>query len=298
MITSAPALAAGAAVGGGLVLAVAGLLPARADLGDVMRRMDAGRIDHLEAQAATPAGLLDRLGLRLLSQLGEGFFRLPRRELDLIGRSPANHVGLKIGMGLVGLLMPTFVVLTTAALGAALPLAVPAFGALALAVLFYMLPDVQVKQLAAEARGEFRTAIASYLELVSLERAADAGPIEALHRAAGVGDGWVFHRLRGALNAAELANVPPWEGLRQLSEDLGVPELGAPADIMALAGEEGAAVYSTLQAQAKSLRGALLTEAQAEANAASEKMILPVSMLVIIMAGFVAYPMIIKIMSS
>ena len=298
MISSAPALAAGAAVGGGLVLTIAGLLPARADLADVMRRMDAGRIEHLEAQQSAPTGLLDRLGLKLLAQFGEGAFRLPRRELDLIGRSPAHHVGLKIGMALVGLVMPTFVVLTTAALGAALPLAVPAVLALALAVLFYMLPDIQVRQLASEARGEFRTAIASYLELVSLERAADAGPIEALHRAAGVGNGWVYHRLRGALIAAELAGIPPWEGLRQLSETLGVPELGAPADIMALAGEEGAAVYSTLQAQARSLRNSLLTEAQAEANSASEKMILPVSILVIIMAAFIAYPMIIKIMSS
>ncbi|WP_051740057.1 type II secretion system F family protein [Kitasatospora sp. MBT66] len=298
MIASAPALVAGAAVGGGLVVAVAGLLPARADLGDVMRRLDAGRVEHLGAPAVAPTGLFDKLGLKLLTQVGEGAVRLPRRELDLIGRSPSHHVGLKIGMALVGLLMPTFVLLGTIVLGTGLPVAVPAIGALALATLFWMLPDIQARQLAAEARSEFRTAIASFLELVSLERAADAGPIEALTRAASVGDGWVFHRLRGALDAAELAGIPPWEGLRQLSEDLGVPELGAPADIMAVAGEEGAAVYSTLQAQAASLRGALLTEAQAEANTASEKMILPVSLLVIIMSSFIAYPMIIKIMSS
>ncbi|WP_052391164.1 type II secretion system F family protein [Streptomyces sp. NRRL B-24484] len=299
MIVSAPAIVSGAACGIGAVIAATGLMRPRADLGDLLRRMDAGRLENLEPRAVrAPNSVLERIGGRLLAQVGEGPFRLPQQELDLLGRTPAQHMGRKLGYALIGLLLPCFTVASVALAGSSMPFALPALAGVALAVLFSFLPDIQVREEAAAARREFRFAIASYLELVCLERAADAGPSEALRKAADIGEGWVFSRLRDALTRAELAGIPPWEGLKQLSEELGVPELGAPADIMALAGEEGAAVYSTLQAQARSLRGVLLTDAQAEANAASEKMIVPVTALVIIMSIWIGYPAIARIMAA
>ncbi|MFD0261011.1 type II secretion system F family protein [Kitasatospora indigofera] len=299
MIASAPAILAGAALGTGVAVAVAGATRARPDLGDLLRRMDAGRLENLEPRAVRGAdSVLEKLGGRLLAQVGEGVVRLPRQELDLLGRSPAQHVGTKIGFALVGLLLPALSVAAVALAGSSLPVTVPALGGLALAVVLWLVPDINVREEAANARREFRYAIASYLELVCLERAADAGPSEALRKAADIGEGWVFSRLRDALTRAELAGIPPWVSLKQLSEELGVPELGAPADIMALAGEEGAAVYSTLQAQAASLRGVLLTDAQSEANNASEKMIIPVTALVIIMSLYIGYPAIARIMAA
>jgi hypothetical protein len=80
--------------------------------------------------------------------------------------------------------------------------------------------------------------------------------------------------------------------------EIDVPELGAPADIIAVAGEEGAAVYSTLKAQAASLRGVLLTDQQAQANEASEKMIMPVAGLVILMTVYIAVPAMLNIIAS
>ncbi|WP_280703697.1 type II secretion system F family protein [Kitasatospora sp. GP82] len=283
----------------GVVVAAAGLTRPRADLGDLLRRLDASRLQNLQPRAVAEAdSLLERLGARLLAQVGEDVIRLPRQELDLLGRTPAQHVGTKIGYAFVGLLLPALTVTAVTLAGSSLPITVPALAALALAVLFSFFPDINVRGEAAAARREFRFAVASYLELVCLERAADAGPSEALRKAADVGEGWVFSRLRDALTRAELAGIPPWEGLKQLSEEIGVPELGAPADIMALAGEEGAAVYSTLQAQARSLRGVLLTDAQTEANAASEKMIVPVTALVILMSVYIGYPAIARILAA
>ncbi|MEY9949204.1 type II secretion system F family protein [Kitasatospora sp. GAS1066B] len=299
MIVSAPALLSGAALGLGATVAAAGLMRPRADLGDLLRRSDASRLENLEPRAvAVQTSAWDRAGARVLALVGESALRLPSQELDLLGRTPAQHVGKRLSFALVGLLVPSVTIAMVALAGISVPFTPPALAAIGLAILFSLIPNIQAREDAATARREFRYAIASYLEMVCLERAADAGPSEALRRPTELGEGWVFARLRDALARAELAGIPPWEGLKQLSEELGVPELGAPADIMALAGEEGAAVYSTLRAQARSLRGVLMTDAQAEANAVSEKMIVPVTALVIIMSIYMAYPAITKIMAA
>ena len=119
---------------------------------------------------------------------------------------------------------------------------------------------------------------------------ADAGSVEALNRAAGIGHGRAFSLIRAALLRAQLSGAPPWQGLAQLTEELRVPELGDVADIMRLSGEDGAAVYATLRARAASLRTALLTDAAAEANAASEHMIMPVAFLGVTFMALLGYP--------
>ncbi|MER5352599.1 type II secretion system F family protein [Kitasatospora sp. NPDC002551] len=299
MIATAPAILAGAVAGLGLTVAIAGATRSRPDLTDLLRRTDARRLEHAGPGArAAQTSVLERLGGRLLGQLGEGVIRLPRRDLELLGRTPARHVGEKLGFALLGLLFPALLPAVVALGGGRLGLTVPALASIGLAALAWLVPDANVREEAAVARQEFRAATASYLELVCLERAADAGPSEALHKAAAIGEGWVFTRLRDALRRAELAGLPPWQGLRQLADELGVPELAAPADIIAVAGEEGASVYTTLQAQASGLRGALMTEAQAQANIASEKMIIPVTALVMLMAVYIGYPAIARIMAA
>ena len=89
---------------------------------------------------------------------------------------------------------------------------------------------------------------------------------------------------------AQLTGTSPWQGLAQLAAELRVPELGDVADIMRLSGEDGAAVYATLRARAASLRSALLTDAAAEANAASEHMIMPVAVLGVAFMALLGYP--------
>jgi predicted membrane GTPase involved in stress response len=108
----------------------------------------------------------------------------------------------------------------------------------------------------------------------------------------------VFTRIRDTITRAELEGISPWEGLKRLSVELDVPELGAPADIIAIAGEEGAAVGDTLAAQARSLSGVLVTAAKAQANRASEKMVMPVAVLVLIMTVYIGYPAISRILAS
>ena len=89
---------------------------------------------------------------------------------------------------------------------------------------------------------------------------------------------------------AQLAGLPSWQGLIQLSERLRLPELDDVADIMRASGEDGAAVYATLRARAASLRGALRADEAAAANAASEHMIVPVAFLGVAFMALLGYP--------
>lgn len=292
------AVIGGAVTGLGLVIAARGILPGRPDLGDVLTRMDATRLENLERRDNQANTLMEKAGVFLLRTVGEGTLRLPRQQLELVGRSPAAHLGRKLALALYGLLLPVLVVALANLAGYPFPVAIPAIAGLGLAVIFWLLPDLQLKQQATEAKEDFRYAVKAYLRLVQLERAADAAPTQALKRAAEVGEGWVFARIRDTITRAELEGISPWEGLKRLSLELDVPELGAPADIIAIAGEEGAAVGDTLGAQAKSLSGALVTSAKAQANMASEKMVMPVAMLVLIMTVYIGYPAISRIMAS
>ncbi|MEU3296682.1 type II secretion system F family protein [Streptomyces longwoodensis] len=299
MILSPVAIVGGAVAGLGVIIAARGVLPGRPDLGDVLTRMDANRLENLDRNRdSQPVTLMEKAGAMLLRTAGEGTLRLPRQQLELVGRSPAAHLGRKLALALYGLLLPVLCVSLANLAGYPFPFAIPAITGIGLAAVFWLLPDLQLKQQAVEAREDFRYAVKAYLRLVQLERAADAAPTQALKRAAEVGEGWVFAKIRDTLIRADLEGISPWEALKRLSGEIDVPELGAPADIIAIAGEEGAAVGDTLGAQAKSLSGALVTSAKAKANMASEKMVMPVAMLVLIMTVYIGYPALSRIMAS
>jgi len=178
------------------------------------------------------------------------------------------------------------------------PLVIPTVASLVMAAVLFLVPDVDLRHKAAALREQLRAAVCAYLELVALERAGDAGAIEALERAARIGDSPAFRRISDALLRAELAGQPPWAGLADLAVEVGVPELGDIADIMRLSGEDGAAVYGTLRARAASLRNQLLTARAAQANVASEHMIVPVALLGIAFMALIGYPAFSRILFS
>src|SRR5581483_1383228 len=101
-----------------------------------------------------------------------------------------------------------------------------------------------------------------------------------------VGQGWAFDHLRSALDAARLARRPPWDVLGRLGAELGVTDLVELAASVSLAGTEGAKVRASLAAKAASLRSHELADAETTAQAATERMSLPV---VVLFAGFLAF---------
>src|SRR5438552_1182284 len=77
---------------------------------------------------------------------------------------------------------------------------------------------------------------------------------EALMTASTIGEHWAMARIRQALANARLIGITPWDAMARLGEDLGVEELRDLASALALAGDEGAKIRSSLLARAASLR--------------------------------------------
>jgi tight adherence protein C len=163
--------------------------------------------------------------------------------------------------------------------------------------MFFVLVDVSVRQKADEAREEFTRSVAIYLDLVALQRSASHGPVESLERAAQVGNGWVFARIRDALDAARVAGQPPWNRLSEVARDIGVPELGDVGDIMRLSGEEGAQVYQTLVSRSQSLRVALRSKETDRANTATTLLYIPTSLTVFVLFVLAGYPFLIRLVN-
>ncbi|MEV6206698.1 hypothetical protein [Kitasatospora sp. NPDC051914] len=279
------AVLAGGAAAGGLALLLAELRPAPPDLGQALGRLH--RTPDPRPVEDTRPAWYDRIGADSLRLPGA---RIPHRQLALIGRSPARFMAHKLLFALVGLMLPGYLAAMATVAGIGLPIAVPLLAGPLLAAVLWLVPDGIVAGEAEEARTEYLHGIAAYLELVALERAADCGPAEALRRAAAVGRGTVFRRIRDALERAATDRLPPWDGLDALAEDLGLTPLQDLADIMRISGTDGAAVYDTLRARAKSLRGELLAEELAQANTDSERMVAPGAVLTLLMTVLIVFP--------
>ena len=151
----------------------------------------------------------------------------------------------------------------------------------------YALADLRID--AKKSRREFRHALASYLELVTILMAGGAGVETSLYDAAEIGRGRAFRQLRAALSASQARREPPWASLGALGHRLGIAELQQLEASMSLAGG-GARVRSSLHAKATAMRGKDLAEIESEAQTRSETMVLPVAMM---FAGFlllIGYP--------
>jgi hypothetical protein len=296
---STTAIVAGALIGGGIAVAVRAAVRPQADLAATLERINRSASEEAIAAAAAAQTQDERVGAWLVTQLqGLPGVTIPYTNLRLVGQTPAKFMLNKTGMALLGLLVPTILIAPWYLIGFAPPLEVPAIVGLLLGVLLWFVPDLALRDQARRAREQFDHAIAAYLDLVALERAGDSGPTEALERAAAIGRGWCFARIQQALAAARVNKVPPWDGLSELAEQLGLTALLDVADIMRLSAHDGAAVYTTLRARAKSLRTELMAKESEEANAASEKMTAPAALLSVLVMLLIAYPAIIRILQS
>jgi tight adherence protein C len=155
----------------------------------------------------------------------------------------------------------------------------------------FLLPDLALTSRAKRDRRAFRHALGAYLDLVDVMTAAGAGPETALQNAAEAGDGWAFEQIRVALDAARRSRrLSIWEALGDLGGRLGIAELGQIAASASLVDTEGARIRESLAAQAEALRAAQLAEVEAEAESATERMILPVIVLLAAFVLFIGYP--------
>lgn len=270
----------GALAAVGVLILVRELLPAAPPLGAALRRLHPD-----ESPVRAPAASVTHLAFRL--------WPVPHESLALLGRTTRQYYLSLLAAGLGGLALPVvagFLLLTS---GRALPSVLLAAGgliSLATGLGFAYAAHRDVEFRAKRARAEFRGAVAVFLSLVAMERAAGHGSVESLERAAQVSDGWVFLRIREALLRARSHHRPPWDELSALSAQIGVVELGDVGHIMHSSGQAGAQVHRTLLERADSLRDELRAEALAQAEATTGKLEIPGAVLLVVLAAFIIYP--------
>ena len=290
-------LGAGTVAGLGMWLLVLGVRPRP-------RRLDRA-LDALSREPEPPvemagAGWAARLGLpavRLLRRFG-----LPttatRTNLAIIGKPVTVHLAEQAATMTAGLLFPPLASAILAIGGGGTRIVVPAAASLVMAVAGWWVPELSAARAAREYQAAFRHALSSFLDLVVIATAGGAGVDQALDDAAQVGRGPAYAELRYALAEARLTRIPPWDTLAQLGARVRVPELEQLAATVGLAGSEGAKVRASLQSRATTMRTQQLTDLEARAAAATERMSLPIVILFGAFFILIGFPALATILTS
>lgn len=297
-MNAAVMLMLGAGVGLGVLITWRAVAPRPVPIETVLGTLARpGRPIGAAVPAADPA--IDRVGSvarRIVEAFGHDPDRLSR-ELELVGRTPERHAFDKVLGAVAGLLVPNMAAAGLVMMGMALPVGVVGVLSLATAVAGFVLPDFLLRDEAERRRRAFRHTLSSYLDLVNVLLAGGAGIETALHAAADAGDGWGYQTLRSELRRARLTGQSPWDTFADLAERVGVNELAELAASVSLAGSHGARIRASLAAKADTLRGHQIAETESAAEAATERMTVPVAVLLFGFLVFIAYPAIAQITS-
>ncbi len=285
------AIVAGAVVGGGLFLLIVALMPRRTSLARQLAAFDARPAAVLAVRrlpGEKESELTRRLGSGLSAFCKEQGWEFPslRADLALAGKSFENFLATTVLLAVFGLILgPVLLVLLTVA-GLHISFVIPVWMGLILAVVFAILPYVEVKQKAAQRRKDFRHAVGAFLDLVGMNLAGGRGVPEALMAASEIGGGWSMWRIRDALANARITGQTPWQALGALGEEIRLDELRDLAAALSLVAEDGAKVRESLTARAVSLRRRELADLEGQAGERSQSMLVAQMLLV---AGFLIF---------
>jgi tight adherence protein C len=295
----------GAAGGLALFLLIFALIPRRAGLVRRVAAFDAGRVPAARTVAVHPgdgkeSALSRRLGSALARFCAEqGWeFRPLRANLALVGKSFENYLATKVMLALFGLIFPPIVVAALGLVGVHLSFIVPVWVALIFATLFFMLPDLELRQQVDKRRRDFRHAIGAFLDLVAMNLSGGRGVPEALMAASEIGEGWAFWRIRDALANARITGQTPWQALGVLGEEVQVSELKDLSAALSLVAEDGAKVRESLTARAVSLRRRELADLEGQAGERSQSMLVAQMLLAAAFLIFLMYPAIHTLLST
>lgn len=297
-MTAAVMVLLGAGVGLGVLLTWRALAPRPPSIDAVLAGLARPGI-AIDTSAPANHGQFDRIGStarRVVEALGYDAER-HHQEFELVGRTPERHAFDKLLGVVAGLLVPNLAATALVVMGIPAPLGLIAIFSVATAAAGFLMPDMMLRDEADKRRRAFRHTLSSYLDLVNVLLAGGAGIETALHAAADAGDGWGYQTIRAELRRARLTGQSPWDTFAQLDARLGINELAELAASVSLAGSHGARIRASLAAKADTLRGHQVAETEAAAEAATERMTVPVAVLLFGFLVFIAYPAVVQITS-
>jgi Flp pilus assembly protein TadB len=193
-------------------------------------------------------------------------------------------------LGFLGLILPPIVLVALGFAGIHLSVIVPVWVALVFAAVFFLLPDLELRQQVDKRRRDFRHAIGAFLDLVAMNLSGGRGVPEALMAASEIGEGWAFWRIRDALANARITGQTPWQALGVLGEEVQVSELKDLSAALSLVAEDGAKVRESLTARAASLRRRELADLEGQAGERSQSMLVAQMLLAGAFLIFLMYP--------
>lgn len=289
-------LAAGAVIGLGFLLLIWVLARPAPGVGATLARLDSGRRSQRALTTSSARSRLDGrvdalrdgIGERIEAEaLARGWqWTTTRTNLAVMNKAMAAHLGTKVLLALAALIwFPAIFSLVGISLAG-----LPAIVALAAAAGAFFLPDLALRRSADARRADFRHVMGSFLDLVAMNLAGGRGLPEALMAASSIGDHWAMVRIRQALSNARLTGMTPWEGIAQLGKELGVDELRDLASALALAGDEGAKIRSSLMARSDSMRRKELVDVEGAAGESSQSMLMAQLLMCMAFLIFLAYP--------
>jgi Flp pilus assembly protein TadB len=301
------ALLAGAFFGLGGYLLFRALFPPRPGLSARLAAFDAARRRGEAEPSGRAAATAQRVtGLR--AQVGRSlaaFYdargwqqRSVRADLALLDRSFEAFLATKFLLATAAIVFIPILVGYFAILGLGVAVAVPVWLGIFFALIFFLLPDLQLRQEAASRRRDFRHAVSAFLDLVAMNLAGGRGVPEALMTAANVGDGWAVRRIRDALSNARITGTTPWQALGRLGEEVNVDELRDLSAALALVADDGAKVRQSLAARAASMRSRELSDVEGKAGERSQSMLVAQLLLCAGFLIFLAYPAVMRVMAA
>jgi Flp pilus assembly protein TadB len=300
------ALLAGVAFGAGLFVLFRALFPAQPGLAASLaafdavnrRRAEDARISRTSAAQHNRRGFRADLGIRLARFYeARGWKqRNVKADLAILDKSHEAFLATKFLFPAAALLFTPFLVMACTLLG--LPLAIPLWLGLLLAALFFLLPDLQLRQEAAQRRKDFRHVVGAFLDLVAMNLAGGRGVPEALMMASQIGDGWALRRIREALANARITGQTPWQALGVLGDDIDIAELRDLSAALALVADDGAKVRQSLSARAASMRNRQLSDLEGKAGERSQSMLVAQLLFCAAFMVFLAYPAITRVLAS
>lgn len=293
------ALLAGAVVGAGLFLFIFALKPRKVSLARRLAAFDRQRSAaflprYADRMREKDNAISRRLGRVLAAFCAEQGWEFPslRANLALADKTFESFLATKVLLGLFGFLLgPVFLVLLTA-VGFGVSFVIPIWLGLAIGAIFFLLPDLEVKQKADQRRKDFRHAVGAFLDLVSMNLAGGRGVPEALVSASEMGSGWSMARIRDALANARITGQTPWQALGGLADEVRVDELRDLSVALSLVADDGAKVRESLTARAASLRRKQLTDLEGQAGERSQSMLVAQMLLVAGFLVFLAFPVV------
>jgi tight adherence protein C len=290
------AIIIGAIMGAGIFLFVIALIPQRIGLARQLAAFDArpaaAAIRRIPGEKESE--ITRRVGLGLAAFCKEQGWEFPslRNDLALAGKSFENFLATSALLAVFGFLIGPILLLMTTVVGIHVSFILPIWLGLVLAVIFAVLPYVEVKQKAAQRRKDFRHAVGAFLDLVGMNLAGGRGVPEALMAASEIGGGWSMLRIREALGNARITGQTPWQALGALGEEIRVDELRDLAAALSLVAEDGAKVRESLTARAVSLRRRELADLEGQAGERSQSMLVAQMFLVAGFLVFLVFPVI------